>query len=159
MFTALGAPHLQCIRIDTLRSIALPVRAVDWIDRSGVRGNLAVYFDWGEYALWHLAPDLLVSMDGRRETVYPESTYAEYLRFQNGTGEWQDLLEKRPTDLVLFPKARPTFNLMSLQPGWEKVYEDDLGGVFARVGTPQLAALRGTPVPEVQYNGNGLCVP
>jgi hypothetical protein len=91
--------------------------------------------------------------------VYPDSIYAEYFRFQNGIGEWQDLLEKRPTDLVLFPKARPVFNLMSLQPGWQKVYEDDLGGVFARVGRPQLVALSGTPVPEVPYNGHGLCVP
>jgi hypothetical protein len=159
MFTLRGAPHLRCIRIDTQRSIPFPARAVEWLDRSGVEGNLAVYFDWGEYALWHLAPEIRVSMDGRRETVYPDSIYAEYFRFQNGIGEWQDLLEKRPTDLVLFPKARPVFNLMSLQPGWQKVYEDDLGGVFARVGRPQLVALSGTPVPEVPYNGHGLCVP
>jgi hypothetical protein len=159
MFTARGAPHLRCIRIDTQRSISFPARAVEWLDRSGVEGNLAVYFDWGEYALWHLAPEIRISMDGRRETVYPDSIYTEYLRFQNGIGEWQDVLEKRPTDLVLFPKARPTFNLMSLQPGWEKVYEDDLGGVFARLDGPQLAVLKGTPVPDVQHDGNGLCVP
>jgi hypothetical protein len=159
LFTALGVPHLRCIRIDTQRSIAFPARAVEWLDRSGVQGNVAVYFDWGEYVLWHLGPGIRVSMDGRRETVYPDSTYAEYLRFQNGIGDWQDVLDKRPTDLVLFPKARPTFNLMSLEPGWERVYEDDLGGVFARTGSPQATVLRGTPVPDVRYDGNGLCVP
>lgn len=159
MFTARGAPSLRCIRIDTERSIPFPTRAIEWLARSGVEANLAVYFDWGEYTLWHLAPDIRISMDGRRETVYPDSIYAEYLRFQNGLGEWQDLLEKRPTELVLFPKTRPTFNLMSLQPGWTKVYEDDLGGVFARVGGPQLARLEATPVPDLPDDGHGLCVP
>ena len=35
-----------------------------------VGGRLLSWFDWGEYAIWHFGPELLVSMDGRRETVY-----------------------------------------------------------------------------------------
>lgn len=159
LFAAMGTPHLRCVRIDTERSIPFPTRAVAWLDRSGVEGNLAVYFDWGEYAIWHLAPEIRVSMDGRRETVYPDSIYREYLRFQNGLGEWQDLLEKRQTDLVLVPKTRPTFNLMSLEREWEKVYEDELGGVFVRAGSPQFAVLAGTSLPDAPVDGNGLCVP
>ncbi len=36
-------------------------------------GRLAVWFDWGQYAIWHLSPRLRVSWDGRRETVYSEA--------------------------------------------------------------------------------------
>jgi hypothetical protein len=33
--------------------------------------NVLTWFDWGEYAIWHLSPaGIRVSMDGRRETVY-----------------------------------------------------------------------------------------
>lgn len=37
-------------------------------------GRLAVPFNWGQYAIWHFSPGLRVSMDGRRETVYAETT-------------------------------------------------------------------------------------
>ena len=35
-------------------------------------GRVAVWFDWGQYAIWHLSPRLKVSWDGRRETLYSE---------------------------------------------------------------------------------------
>ena len=31
---------------------------------------MTVDFDWGEYVIWHLGPQVRVSVDGRRETVY-----------------------------------------------------------------------------------------
>ena len=41
-------------------------------------GHLVTYFNWGQYALWHLGPALKVSMDGRRETVYSDRRLAEH---------------------------------------------------------------------------------
>jgi hypothetical protein len=41
-------------------------------------GRLVVFFDWGEYALWHWGPGLRVSMDGRRETVYSDRRLDEH---------------------------------------------------------------------------------
>ena len=55
------------------RHAAFPARAVAVLRASGVRGNMAVYFDWGQYVIWRLGPRIKVSYDGRRETVYPES--------------------------------------------------------------------------------------
>jgi hypothetical protein len=45
-----------------------------WTTRAS--GRIVPYFAWGEYAIWHLAPHLRVSIDGRRETVYSEETLA-----------------------------------------------------------------------------------
>jgi hypothetical protein len=50
--------------------------AISWIRSSGTTGRLLTWFDWGQYAIWHLAPDTQVSFDGRRETVY-SSDYIE----------------------------------------------------------------------------------
>jgi len=44
-------------------------------------GRLAVWFDWGEYAIWHFAPALTVSIDGRRETVYSNDVMQKHLSF------------------------------------------------------------------------------
>ena len=42
-----------------------------------LRGRMVTYFDWGEYAIWHLSPRVRVSLDGRRETVYSDRRIAD----------------------------------------------------------------------------------
>jgi len=136
----------------------LPVRAVALLRDSGVGGNLAVHFDWGEYVIWHLGPRVRVSVDGRRETVYPERVYHDNLRFMSGVGEWDTLLGEG-TDMALVATEWPTFNLMRLEPGWALVYEDPLCGLFVRQASPLLARIRATPLPDVPYDGAGLSFP
>lgn len=149
----------RCIRIDPDRSTAFPARAVAWLDASGVRANAATYFDWGEYIIWHLAPRVQVSMDGRRETVYPDSIYREYLRFQNGVGDWRGLLDRPETEMVVFPRGWPGTNLTDLSPAWDRIYEDPLATVFVRAGHPETARLARTPIPELPADGAGRCAP
>lgn len=48
-----------------------PTQAVDFLLHNGVRGNLAVPIDWGEYLIWKLYPEIRVSIDGRYTTAYP----------------------------------------------------------------------------------------
>jgi hypothetical protein len=48
-------------------------------------GNLVTYFDWGQYAIWHVGPQLRVSMDGRRETVYTDLRLADHDAILTGT--------------------------------------------------------------------------
>ncbi len=155
----LGARDASCIRIDPARAIPFPVRAVDVLERSGVEGNMATYFDWGEYAIWHLYPDIRVSMDGRRETVYSESVYQEYLAFQRGVEGWRSLIDRPETDLVLFSRLWPAYQLVDLDPGWEKVYEDEIGGIFARSGSPEATAIRRITPSDLPPSGLGICVP
>jgi hypothetical protein len=59
-------PNFQCIRVDR-RKTEFPVKAVALLKQSNVAGNMAVHFDWGEYVLWHLGPQIKVSIDGRRK--------------------------------------------------------------------------------------------
>jgi hypothetical protein len=135
---ALAMPRFKAIEVD---GSVFPVRAVQLIKDSGVEGRLAVFFDWGEYALWHLSPRLKVSVDGRRETVYSSAVYAESTDFIYGTGDWDRLL-RRGADVVLVSAQFPVYNLMKLKPGWSLVYEDDLAAVFAPSGSPELTRLR-----------------
>ena len=52
-----------------------PVRpeasAVRFIRSAGLHGRMLMWFDWGLYAVWHVGDRLQVSIDNRRETVYP----------------------------------------------------------------------------------------
>jgi hypothetical protein len=48
--------------------------AVDWLATRGEGGRLLVHFNQGSFALWRLHPEYLVSLDGRYEETYPQST-------------------------------------------------------------------------------------
>jgi len=75
VLAGLSLPNFRCIRLDPRLGGSYPVRAIALLKQSGVSGNLAVHFDWGEYALWHLSPRIKVSLDGRRETIYSDEIY------------------------------------------------------------------------------------
>ena len=132
-----GSPCLvsrvSCIPINT-QYFPFPARAIALLKQSGFRGNLAVPFTWGEYALWHLGPGVKVSIDGRRETVYSDAVYRETLDFEQGTGAWDALLKSGSTDLVLTHIGSPTANLMSHSDGWLPLYHDTFCVLFGSRG-------------------------
>ena len=158
-FVWLSLPNFRCIR--TLRPVSqgFPAKAVAMLRDSGVSGNMAVFFDWGEYAIWHLSPRIRVSVDGRRETVYSDKILAENWRFLTGVGAWDTLIGRQETDLALVPKDRPVFNLLKLSPGWVLVHEDSLGGLFARDGSAHIERIQAANAGRVPDDGNGMCFP
>jgi hypothetical protein len=78
-------------------------------------GKLAVWFDWGEYALWHLSPGLKVSVDGRRETLYSEETLEEQRALSRGDPEGLTFIRRAIPDYVWFPASKT--RLKSALPG------------------------------------------
>jgi hypothetical protein len=159
LLTALALPQLSCIRITPAIGGSYPARAVGLIRQSGVTANLAVDFDWGEYALYHLSPAVKVSVDGRRETAYDAASYAQNLAFKYGEGEWDALLRNPDTDLALVRRGFPTFNLLMLAQGWRPVYRDSLAGLFVRDGGSIGGPLLRTQPPDLPADGAGLCFP
>lgn len=152
-------PHFSCIRITPDIGGSYPARAVGLIKQSGVVGNLAIDFDWGEYALYHLSPAVKVSVDGRRETAYSPEIYGENMAFKYGEGDWNALLRNHETHLALVRTSFPAFNLMKLDPGWRLVYQDSLAALFGREGLPIVESLQRTAPPGLPPDGAGLCFP
>lgn len=135
VFTALLLLFLSFMHINTIvlaRSIQYPTKAVALLRQSGVSGNIANEFDWGEYIIWHLGDQLKVSIDGRRETVYSQQIYTQNLNFKFGTGEWNALLKSYNTQMALINRSSATYNLLKLTPGWSLIYQDDSSALFAR---------------------------
>jgi hypothetical protein len=154
----LSPTRFGCIRIEPFY-FAFPARGVEYLKRTGFRGNMAVPFDWGEYVLWHLGPGVKVSIDGRRETAYSTESYQQSLDFARGTGRWDALLKTTTTDLVLTQNGSPTANLMSHTGGWVPLYQDTFCVLFIREGLTDFGEIMQTPVPALPDDGNGLCFP
>lgn len=107
-----------------------PINAVSILNQSQVNGNLAVYFDWGDYAIWHLTPKLKVSIDTRREMAYSEQIYKENVRFMAGIGDWSRIIDDHPTYIALVKNASPTDNLLKLRQDWNEIYRDKVGVLY-----------------------------
>lgn len=139
-------------RIQILGPLRVPAAAVKLLAESGVTGNLVVDFNWGQYAIWHLGPRIKVSMDGRRETVYPPRIYDQYIDFAFGQDDWSALLREAPTDMALVGNGHPPANLLRLRPDWQVAYEDADSVLFVRraaaIAPRLLEVARGFNAPE-----------
>jgi len=136
-----------------------PTRAIALLRTSVPAANLAIHFDWGQYAIWHLGPEIQVSLDGRRETVYSDSIYKENLHFMIGHLDWDRLIDDHPTDLALVKKEDAAYNLMKLKPGWVMVYEDPMCALFLPENSPLRRRIEAATVPDVPYDGEGMSFP
>lgn len=129
-----GARGLGCIASSGPATMEFPRETVRALERTEGPYRLAVHFSWGEYAIWHLGPRIQVSMDGRRETVYPDATYAQHFDFLRGSGDWSRHLESPPADLALVERGGAAANLLELSPDWTRWTEGRVGVVYARDG-------------------------
>jgi hypothetical protein len=122
--------------------------AIDAIRASG-HSRLLTWFDWGEYAIWHLAPGgIEVSMDGRRETVYSERTVDSHFAFYRATAGHIAYVDAVAADLVWVPVRLPIVPVLK-QRGWTVAYESPVSVVLQRAQNeaPSLSvARRGTRV-------------
>ncbi len=150
---ALGLNALAIPVAIQVREATYPARAIALIAEHLQEGRLVVYFDWGQYALWHLGPEVQVSMDGRRETVYDDRIYEQSLELTFGHGDWDELLRQDAPDLVLVSKAHAAHNLMLLHPDWTQVYEDPLCSLHARSGSALAEELAVAVPPAIPYDG------
>jgi hypothetical protein len=140
VLAVLSWPRITCIRVDANQ---YPIKAMALMRDAGATGRIATFFDWGGMVLDALGPQLQVSMDPRRETVYGDEAYALNEAFTQGLGEWSLLLDREPRpDLALVSKAFPTFNLMRTHAGWSLVHDDSRNALFVRDGTPSARAIR-----------------
>lgn len=138
-----------------------PLSAIAFIRAHDLRGNLLVFFDWGEQCLWEL-PDCAVSIDGRWETCYPRQLIPEHWKFYDGLPVDGKILDIGKANLALLPADLAGAVALARTPGWAVVYKDNLAVVLVKevrhfpklaldkwpeVGPPQ-ATLGRAPFPQ-----------
>src|SRR6185436_8156396 len=112
-------------------AFSLDGRAGHFLRDNRAEGRLLVYFDWGEYVLWHMGPRLKVSIDGRRETVYSAQTIAQHQTFYKAEPGARAYLEELDPDLVWLPRKVAVSKLIG-DWGWHPVFESDQSAIWTR---------------------------
>ena len=122
-------------KIPLPKRFLVPADSISFLKESGASGNMAVHFDWGDYAIWHLTPQIKVSIDTRREMAYSREAYETNLRFMIGTGNWEDLIDRYPTNIALVKMNSPSYNLIKMRTDWELVFEDSVSALYVKEGS------------------------
>jgi len=116
-------------------------------------GRLVTFFDWGQYAIWHLSPTLRVSMDGRRETVYSDARLDEHGAILNGTPEGLALLDQWSPEYVWLPATSTATKSWLMARGYRLEHESAQSFVAVRADLPALAT------PSTQTSHVAACFP
>jgi hypothetical protein len=122
-----------------------PHGAVEFMQARGLRGNVLGDFAWGEYLIFHLAPESRVFVDSRYDMVYPQGVLADYLDFFFVRPRAAAVLDAYPHDFVLIPPTAAARALMERRADWKLIYSDPSALLFARAGSAA-AQLKGIPV-------------
>jgi hypothetical protein len=99
-----------------------PVGAIYYLHRNNISGNLLTEFGWGEYLIWTLNSNLRVGLDGRYETVYPDSVGKEYFDFIYGRDE--RFLDRYPHEMALLHPDTRGLKFLKKRREWHQIYAD-----------------------------------
>jgi hypothetical protein len=129
-----------------------PAAELNVLAAAQARGNLAVPFRWGSYALWRLSPGVKVSMDGRYEETYPDTTFDMNHDFFYKEGrDWDRLLRTEHVDFIVLEQRATLLRPEDLQ--WESfglVCSDGISSLWARNElVPALSAVASNHPPKI----------
>ena len=122
--------------------------AAEFVTQTGLHGRVLIWFDWGEYVIWHFSPTLRVSIDGRRETVYSDRLVDDHMQFYLGAPPALDLPTRISADYIWVPKWIPVVAKLRGH-GWTPVFEGPESIILSRsasdAGPLRIAAVNSEP--------------
>jgi hypothetical protein len=98
-------PRVLCLPADKWRPDPTVARAL--IDTRAA-GRMAVWFDWGEYVIWHRGPALQVSFDPRYDLLYSAATIDEQAQVARGAAHGTAFLQRTRPEYVWYPAEMTT---------------------------------------------------
>jgi len=130
-----------------------PARAVDFMKAHGLKGNVLADYAWGQYVIWHTAPESKVFIDSRYDLGYPPEVVADYMELERGGAGGAHTLSAYRHDFALVKSGSPAARLMDSQPGWRLIYFDDVAALYARAGSDAVR-IAGVPVSGQNYHAD-----
>lgn len=111
-----------------------PVNAFESLRESGLSGRLLVDFNRGSFAIWRLYPRFLVSLDGRYEEVYPESTLTQVsAALCPACEEFKASFNAVNPDYVVAEAGEHALKILEKLPHeWHAIYQDESFAILSK---------------------------
>ena len=115
-----------------------PCRVVEFLRHNQLKGNVYNPLWWGSYVTWELYPKILVSMDGRNISLFPDEMVRENLLFYASAAESVDIDTplRYQSDFLLVPTDAPVLTRLKSDRRWTAIYGDTDAALFVRAGNP-----------------------
>lgn len=110
-----------------------PVQAVEFINHSGLSGNMLNEYVYGGYLIW-AAPQHKVFVDGRGDVFEWTGVLTEYGKWATLQSDPNILLDKYRINFCLLSRNAPMSQVLPFLPGWKTIYYDESSSIFARSG-------------------------
>ena len=120
-----------------------PVKAVEFIRRTGLSGRMLNDYGYGGYLIWAL-PEHKVFVDGRADVYEWTGVLDEFGAWAMLQNDPKVLLDKYRVDFCLISRTAPMSYVLPYLPGWKLIYSDELSVIFQSNKTGSLDA-RTTP--------------
>lgn len=108
-------PYAGCLRMGTWRPD--PIAAASLIDAKPI-GRIVPQFDWGEYIIWHLGPDLRVSFDPRYDLMYSAQAIGEQRAVAEGMEAGRAFVRRTHPEYFWFPQQNRELKSLLIQEGY-----------------------------------------
>jgi len=109
-----------------------PDKAVDFLDKNSISGNMFNSIGFGGYLIWRCFPRRKVFIDGRND-VFEEEFYKEYLNAHISQEVWEKITNKYQISYAIleYAKKEEIKHLVN-NPEWSLVYWDDLAMIYLK---------------------------
>lgn len=122
----------QAMGQDDYNFATYPVKAMKVVQDRGLLGSKLMTTDaWAGYVIHEYWPKQQVFMDDRFD-MFPTAVAEDYLKLMGIEDGWQDVLDRHGIQVVVWPKDKALTRVLDLAPGWQRVYEDEVGAVWVR---------------------------
>jgi hypothetical protein len=108
-----------------------PVRAVEFLKRENLKGNMFNNDEFGDYIIYAAWPEYKVFFDGRLD-MYGSSRLKEYLEVTNVRPGWEKIIEKYNIRWIIYGANSPLSMFLMERSDWRLIYADKVANIFVK---------------------------
>jgi hypothetical protein len=108
-----------------------PVKAVEFMEREGLRGSMFNNDEFGDYIIYAAWPRYRVFFDGRSD-MYGVDRLKEYIKVTEIGRGWEDVLKKYSMNWVIYNSDSVLSRHLQTRSDWRLIYSDKLASIFVR---------------------------
>lgn len=117
--------------VESRISDLLPVKAVDFVVKNGIKGNIFNTYHYGGYLIYRLHPVQKIFVYGRTD-IYKGNFIKEYLEMYSGGENWKKYFYKNNIDYVICENLAPIRQLLLSSNDFKLVFNDGKHSVLLK---------------------------
>jgi hypothetical protein len=129
----------QSVPLEQIVDSQTPLGIGDFLHEHAPPGRLFCPIEWGDYLQWRMPQsERHPILFGSHVHLLPADVWHDYLAVVGRQENWPAVLDRLRVETVVLDHAGRSRLIAALdrQPGWQRIYTDELGAIFRRHAAP-----------------------